>query len=63
MAGVSDRTRVDATMPPRTVYGSHPLAELFGARRVEDMESADLIVTSGQDRDLTRHARAPVLHA
>lgn len=55
--------RLDATMPPRTVYGpAHALAELFEARRVEDVESADLIVTSGEDRDLTRHARAPVLH-
>jgi nucleotide-binding universal stress UspA family protein len=54
--------RVDPTMPPRTVYGAHPLAELFGATKVADMESADLIVTQNDSRELTRHARAPVLH-
>ena len=54
--------RTDPAVPPLTVYGSHPLADLFGARRVDDMASADLIVTRGEDRELTRHARAPVLH-
>jgi nucleotide-binding universal stress UspA family protein len=54
--------RTDPTMPPRSVYGSHPIGELFGARVVDDMASADLIVTKDADRDLTRHARAPVLH-
>ena len=55
--------RVDATLPPRTVYGgSHPIAELFGATVVDDVASADLIVITDGDRDLTRHARAPVLH-
>lgn len=54
--------RVDATVPPRTVYGAHPLADLFEAEPVDEVESADLIVTTGEDRDLTRHARAPVLH-
>ena len=54
--------RVDATVPPRTVYGSHPLVELFGAQRVDDVGSADLIVTNDADRELTRHGRVPVLH-
>jgi nucleotide-binding universal stress UspA family protein len=55
--------RTDPPMPPRTMYGSHPLVEkLFDATRVDDMTSADLIVTTSQDRELTRHARAPVLH-
>ena len=54
--------RTDPALPPRTVFGSHSLAELFGAERVEDLSAADLIVTSGIERELTRHARAPVLH-
>jgi nucleotide-binding universal stress UspA family protein len=54
--------RTDPVLPPLSVYGAHPLAELFGAQRVEDMAGADLIVIRGADRDLTRHARAPVLH-
>lgn len=54
--------RVDATMPPRTVYGAHPVADLFAPQRVADMTRADLIVTSAADPELTRHARAPVLH-
>lgn len=54
--------RVDATVPPLTVYGSHPLVEMFGARRVDDVGSADLIVTNDTDRELTRHGRVPVLH-
>ena len=54
--------RTDPALPPRTVFGSHSLAELFGAKRVEDLSAADLIVTSGIERELTRHARAPVLH-
>jgi len=54
--------RIDPAVPPRTVYGSHPLADLFGAERVDDVESAELIVTNDGSRELTRHARAPVLH-
>lgn len=54
--------RTDATVPPRSVYGAHPLAELFGARAVDDVGSADLIVTNEANRELTRHARVPVLH-
>lgn len=54
--------RVDAAVPPRTVFGSHPLADLFGAEAVDGIEEAELIVTQRDRRDLTRHARAPVLH-
>lgn len=54
--------RVDATVPPRTVFGAHPFAELFGAEAVDNLDEADLIVTSRDQRDLTRHVRAPVLH-
>jgi nucleotide-binding universal stress UspA family protein len=54
--------RTDATVPPRSVYGSHPFAELFDAQKVDDIGSADLIVTNDADRELTRHARVPVLH-
>lgn len=54
--------RTDATVPPRTVFGAHPLADLFGARATDDMSSADLIVTGEGGRELTRHSRVPVLH-
>lgn len=53
--------RTDPAMPPRSVYGEHPIAALLGAERVEALEDADLIVTRGADRELTRHARVPVL--
>ncbi|HEY0370968.1 MAG TPA: universal stress protein [Thermoanaerobaculia bacterium] len=54
--------RIDAVVPPRTVYGAHAIADLFQPQRVADMARADLIVATAADRDLTRHARAPVLH-
>lgn len=54
--------RIDAVMPPQTVYGAHAIADLFQPQRVADIARADLIVATAADRDLTRHARAPVLH-
>lgn len=54
--------RVDAVVPPQTVYGSHAIADVFAAQRVADPGRADLIVATTADRDLTRHSRAPVLH-
>jgi nucleotide-binding universal stress UspA family protein len=53
--------RTDPVMPPRCVYGEHPIAALLGAERVEELERADLIVTRGADRELTRHSRVPRL--
>ncbi len=58
--------RTDATVPPLRVFyagaTSAELVDVFAASATEDSSNADLIVTNDGSRDLTRHARVPVLH-